>query len=131
MDGNIEPALDRWARNETRAITKEGDDEKFVMWAKQLLTASRQDEAIYRGLIAEGRSGVLQLDTMHQKALQAVKAEAMHAAAGHSVLFHCGDVEELLRLFLTLVKHFRRTKVFSLSFLKDLIELHGGVNIEQ
>ena len=130
MNGKIEPALDRWARNETRTRTQEGDDEKFVMWAKKLLAASREDEAVYRGQIAAGRVGAQLLNTEYQKALEEVKADAKQADAGYSALFHCGDVEELLRLFLTFAQHFRPTRVFKLVFLKGLVERHGGVSVE-
>jgi len=68
------------------------------------------------------------LDVNYQAALAEVKMEAKHADAGYSPLFHCQDVEELLRLFLTFAQHFRTTRVFKLVFLKGLVERHGGVS---
>lgn len=100
------------------------------MWAKKLLTASQEDEAVYRGQVAAGLGGAQLLDTTYQTVLEEVKADAKQADAGYSALFHCGDVEELLRLFLTFGQHFRPTKVFKLSFLKGLIERHGGVSVK-
>jgi hypothetical protein len=111
-----------------RARTKEGEDEKFVIWAKKLLAAAREDEMVYQGQIAAGNGGVLLLDTNHQKVLAEVQSEAKLANAGFSALFYCEAVEELLRLFLTFGHHFRKTRVFRASFLKGLIERHGGVS---
>ena len=111
-------------------MTKEGDDEKFVMWAKKLLAATREDEAVYRGQITAGHTGAQLLNTAYRTALEEVQADAKQADAGYSPLFHCKDVEELLRLFLTLPQHFRPTKVFKLSFLKGLVERHGGVSVK-
>jgi len=47
MGGSIQPALEQWGRNETRARTMEGDDEKFVTWVKKLLAAEREDETVF------------------------------------------------------------------------------------
>lgn len=131
MNGVIQPAIDYWARNEVRARTKEGEDEKFVIWAKKLLAATREDELVHQGQVAMGAEGVMLLDTNHQTMLVEVKREAKLANAGFSPLFYCSDVEELLRLFLTFGNHFRKKAVFRGGFLKSLIERHGGVSALQ
>jgi hypothetical protein len=130
VGGSIEPILAAWARNENQAQTKEGEDEKFVMWTRKLLAAVQQNETVYRGQIAAGRTSAVLLNTHHQKALADVQTEAKQADSGFSGLFHCLDVEELLRLFLSFSKHFRTTSVFKASFLKGLVQRHGGVSHE-
>ena len=47
-------AIQQWARNETRVIKPEDEDEKVVGWARRLQVASETDEEIYKQLRSEG-----------------------------------------------------------------------------
>lgn len=116
-----------WARNETRALKKEGEDEKVVAWSRIIREAKYLDRTEYEALIAEGRS-VLPVQTKYREALTKVHAEARAAGAKYSKYFLRSDVEHFLDVLLSFPSHFRPTKLFKPTFLTSLTESHGGVS---
>ena len=120
-------AIREWARNEIRAQKKEGDDEKFVGWAQTTYLADKEDEQLYHSLLREGRS-IVRLTTKFDEALHAVQTDAKATGGKYSNIFYSHG-ERFLRTLLHFPLHFRPTKLFTLSYLNQLIEIHGGVRI--
>lgn len=120
-------ALEYFAKNETRAVAREEEDEKMVRMGRTLQAASRRDEENYQTLRREGRA-VKPLTTHYDEALDAILANKTNRQSKYSRIFMCPETRRFLQLLLTLPLHFRTSGLFKLAFLNNFTNRYGGVS---
>lgn len=121
-------AMERWAKNETRAMKPEDEDEKIVGWGRRLIRAENGDEEVYKKKKGEGRD-VRLLTVKYDAELTVVQKEASSQGSKYSAIFQCRHARRFLETILRLSPHFRATKHLRLAGLVPITDIHGGVSI--
>lgn len=120
-------AIERWAKNETRAMKTEDEDEKIVGWGRKLIRAEEEDMEVFKTKQAQGGDVVL-LTAKYDEVLVEIQREAAVQGSKYSGIFQCQHTRRFLETILRISAHFRATKHLRLIGLSRMTDVHGGVS---
>ena len=80
--------MEKWAKNEMRAMKLEDEDEKIVGWGQRLIRAENGDEEVYKKKKGEG-GDVHLLMVKYDAELTVIQKEALSQGSKYSAIFQC------------------------------------------